>query len=59
MSHEVLDSLVRVIHSQGGEVISVNETEEALLHLEPVAREEIESLEKEEMENVSEGRMMN
>ena len=52
MSHEVLDALVRIVHSQGGEVVSLNDSEETLLHLEPVAREEIESLEKEEKENV-------
>lgn len=52
VSHEILDSLVRIIHTQNGEVVSVNETEESLLHLEPVAHEEIEALEKEEKENV-------
>ena len=32
--------------------MSVNESEEEELHLKPVAREEIESMEKEEKENV-------
>lgn len=52
MSHEILPALVRVIHPQNGAVVSVNESEEEELHLEPVAHEEIELMEKEEKENV-------
>ena len=47
-SWNLLETIERIIV----EVVSVNETEESLLHLEPVAHEEIEALEKEEKENV-------
>lgn len=52
VSHEILPALVRVVHPQNGAVVSVNESEEEELHLEPVAHEEIELMEKEEKENV-------
>lgn len=52
VSHELLPSVVRIIHPQNGDVIAVTSTEEEVLHLKPVAREDIEALEKEEKENV-------
>ena len=52
VSHELLPSVVRIIHPQNGDVLSMSGTEEEVLHLKPVVKEDIETLEKEEKENV-------
>lgn len=52
VSHELFPAVVRIIHPQNGDVISISDINESILHLEPVVREEIETLEKEERENV-------
>lgn len=56
VSHEILPSVVRIIHPINGDVVSINESEEEVLHLEPVPLDEIEALEKEEKENVCIGK---